>query len=360
MSYSPAVRTALEAVDEDYYTLRPDGNLVTQSTACWLIAATLDTLDVRPGMRVLEIGTGSGFSGALLSELVGPVGTVVSVDVVPGLIERARELHARQGRANIQLLTDDGGKGAPGHGTFDRIVAWTTPDLLPQAWADQAEPGAVIITPVRITGRARTNAILTASVAEDRRIIGESLAAGGYVEMHSEPLDQWLVPPRGADALIRDADGNPWWISAAWAEDGAPRVGQETGAEAAARLLEEIAAAPTTPHRQLNDTESDEDFTGYLYAGFPDDITVIGMGTSGWHVGYADADGAAVLRRTVTDGVFRHDVVHYGTQNALDTLRSWVESWRAAGRPGYGDLQPVLRRTRDGWETRAVLREDKR
>lgn len=161
--------------------------------------------------------------------------------------------------------------------------------------------------------------------------------------MHSEPLDQWLVPPRGADALIRDADGNPWWISAAWAEDGAPRVGQETGAEAAARLLEEIAAAPTTPHRQLNDTESDEDFTGYLYAGFPDDITVIGMGTSGWHVGYADADGAAVLRRTVTDGVFRHDVVHYGTQNALDTLRSWVESWRAAGRPGYGDLQPVLR-----------------
>lgn len=181
MSYSPAVRTALEAVDEDYYTLRPDGNLVTQSTACWLIAATLDTLDVRPGMRVLEIGTGSGFSGALLSELVGPVGTVVSVDVVPGLIERARELHARQGRANIQLLTDDGGKGAPGHGTFDRIVAWTTPDLLPQAWADQAEPGAVIITPVRITGRARTNAILTASVPR----------TGASSVSPSQPADTW-------------------------------------------------------------------------------------------------------------------------------------------------------------------------
>ena len=84
------LRDRLAAVDEDFYTLRPDGSLVTQSTAAFAIAETLERLDVRPGTRVLEIGTGSGFSGALLSELVGPTSLLRCVSECGPLREQAR------------------------------------------------------------------------------------------------------------------------------------------------------------------------------------------------------------------------------------------------------------------------------
>lgn len=149
MGENTNVTAALAVVDEDYYTLRPDGNLVTQSTAVSAIAEILERLDVRAGARVLEIGTGSGFSSALLSELVGPAGSVVSVDVVAELTTRARELHAAQGRDNVTLVTGGGALGAPGKGDFDRIVAWTTPSLLPHAWVEQAASDTVIGHPRR-------------------------------------------------------------------------------------------------------------------------------------------------------------------------------------------------------------------
>src|SRR5690606_20388572 len=154
--YGPRVDAALAPVDEDAYTLKPDGSLVTQTTATPLIATTLDSMDLRPGMRVLEIGTGSGFSGALLGELVGASGTVVSVDVVPDLIARARTLHQQAGRTNVTLLAADGHQGAPDHAPFDRIVAWTTPELIPHTWVEQTRPGGLIIAPVELAGLVKT------------------------------------------------------------------------------------------------------------------------------------------------------------------------------------------------------------
>ncbi len=335
------VTAALAAVDEDYYTLRPDGSLVTQSTAAGAIVETLGRLDVRTGMRVLEIGTGSGFSGALLSELVGPQGSVVSVDVVAGLSERARELHGSRGRTNVDLVTGDGALGAPGHGDFDRIVAWTTPRLLPGVWVEQVARGAVIVTPVELAPSVRTAAILRARVDPERGPEGEYLFAGRYVEMHGEELDQWLVPPRGVDALVCARDGRELWISAPWAtEDG----------EAARRALKVVADGDTARVRVLEPGESAVDLTAYLYARHPEDISVVGLGGPAWGVGSADADGAAVF--TAADA---GSAVHGGGPAPLERVHAWVAEWREAGRPGYADLWPVLTRTDGGWRVRAEL-----
>lgn len=344
MGDKPNVAEALAAVDEDYYTLRPDGNLVTQSTAASAIAEMLEQLDVRPGMRVLEIGTGSGFSSALLSELVGPTGSVVSVDVVAELSTRARELHGSQGRTNIEPVHGDGALGAPGHGDFDRIVAWTTPRLLPEAWVGQAVPGAVIVTPVELAPSVRSAAILRARVDAVSGPEGEGLFAGRYVEMHGEELEQWLVPPRGVDALVRSDDGRELWISAPWAaEDG----------EAARRMLKALADGATARTRVLELGESAVDLTAYLYARHPEDISVMGLGGFDWGVGRADADGAALFTAAGTG-----DVVHGGGQGPLERLRAWAAEWRGAGRPGYADLRPVLTRIGGGWRVRAELAGD--
>ncbi|GAA3735224.1 protein-L-isoaspartate(D-aspartate) O-methyltransferase [Spinactinospora alkalitolerans] len=339
MQFSPRVQDALDSVDEDYYTLHPDGRLVTQTTVAWLIASTLDRLDVRPGTRVLEIGTGSGFSGALLAELVGDGGAVVSVDVVPDLADRARELHRRRGRGGIEVRTADGREGAPDHGPFDRIVAWATPDLIPQAWVDQAAPGALLITPVQVTPLVKTNAVVVAHVAADGRIAADSLFPGGYVEMHGEVLTQWLVPPRGVDALAHDADGAPWWIAAPWAAEDR---------QAAERLLRTLMSVRS--QRLLTEDESVQDFTAYLYAVRPEELSIVGTGSAGWRLGCTSGDGAALLDRGTGA-----DVVHTGDRGALDTLLGWTESWREAGRPGYAEVCPVLRQVDGGWEVRLAM-----
>lgn len=335
------VTAALAAVDEDYYTLRPDGRLVTQSTAASAIAEILERLDVRAGARVLEIGTGSGFSSALLSELVGSAGSVVSVDVVAELTTRARELHVAQGRDNVTLVTGDGALGAPGKGDFDRIVAWTTPSLLPRAWVEQAAPDTVIVTPVELASSVRSAAILRARVDAERGPEGVELFAGRYVEMHDEELEQWLVPPRGVDALVRSGDGLDLWISAPWA-------GRDD--EAARRLLKALADEGTTRAGVLEVEESAVDLTAYLYAHHPEEISVVGLGGPLWGVGYADPEGVAVFTAADAD-----NALHGGSSGVLKRLRVWVADWRAAGRPGYAGLNPVLTREGEGWRVRAAL-----
>lgn len=342
MGENQNVAAAIAAVDEDYYTLRPDGNLVAQSTAASAIAETLERLDVCPGMRVLEIGAGSGFSGALLAELVGTKGRVVSVDVVAELVERARELHTRQGRFNIDLLIGDGALGAPGHGEFDRIVAWATPRLLPGAWVEQAAPGAVLLTPVELAPSVRTAAILRARVDPMTGLKGTDLFAGRYVEMHAEELEQWLVPPHGVDARVRAGkEGWELWVSALWVEgDG----------EAARRMLKAMADGATTRTRVLEREESAVDLIAYLYARYPEELSVLGLGGLVWGVGHADGGGAAVFT-AANDGC----VVHGGSPGPLERTREWVTEWRGAGRPGYADLRPVLTRADGGWRVRAEL-----
>ncbi|MEV6818344.1 methyltransferase domain-containing protein [Nocardiopsis dassonvillei] len=341
MRNSPDVEAALAAVDEDYYTLRPDGNLVTQSTAATVIAAMLGQLDVRPGMRVLEIGTGSGFSGALLSELVGPAGSVVSMDVVASLSERARDLHKAQGRTNVELVTGDGAAGAPDRGPFDRIVAWATPSLVPESWVAQASAEAVIVAPVEVTPWVKTSAILRAHLDAEGRLRGDGLSSGRYVEMHGEVLDQWLVPPRGVDALFRASDDQVWWISAGWAR---------TDRERAAEALRGFSEQEPSRLRVLAEGESVEDLRAWLYATRADEVSVVGVGDSGGALGYADATGFAVLAPGAVG-----DVVHGGAVTAVERVGAWVDAWREAGCPGYGSLRPVLKRVEGGWRVRAEL-----
>ncbi|MFE1099430.1 protein-L-isoaspartate O-methyltransferase [Nocardiopsis alba] len=177
--YSPRVTAALSVVDEDAYTLDPDGSPVTQTTSTRLIASTLDSLDVRPGMSVLEIGTGSGFSGVLLSELVGSTGAVVSVDVVPGLVERARDLHTRFGRTNVTLFARDGHEGVPEQGPYDRVVAWTTPETIPHTWVEQSRSGALMIALVELGGLVKTHAVMAAEVTDEQGLTGLALSREG-------------------------------------------------------------------------------------------------------------------------------------------------------------------------------------
>lgn len=105
----------------------------------------LAALDVEPGQRVLEIGTGSGFTSAVIARLAG---RVLSVDRFRTLVDQARLRHESLGISNVILRQADGALGFPAEGPFDRIIAWASYESLPRGFADQLSTGGIMVAPI--------------------------------------------------------------------------------------------------------------------------------------------------------------------------------------------------------------------
>ncbi len=111
----------------------------------YVVAAMTEALDLQPGERVLEIGTGSGYQAAVLAEL----GTeVFSIEIVPELAERARTDLARLGYARVRVRAGDGYRGWPEEAPFDAIVVTAAPDHVPEALTEQLAVGGRLVMPL--------------------------------------------------------------------------------------------------------------------------------------------------------------------------------------------------------------------
>lgn len=113
------------------------------------VVGMLDHLDVRKGHSVLEVGTGTGFSAALLSEIVGPSGNVTTVEIDQHVAENARDRLA--GFDRVRTVVGDATTGAFESAPFDRVISTASVHLghVPYSWVQQTKPGGVIVTPVR-------------------------------------------------------------------------------------------------------------------------------------------------------------------------------------------------------------------
>jgi protein-L-isoaspartate(D-aspartate) O-methyltransferase len=117
-----------------------------------LVADMLELLDLTDGLRVLEVGAGTGYNAALLAELVGDQRLVTTVDVAEDVVAQTRRLLAGAGYPGITVLCRDGFEGVPEQAPFDRIVATVgCADLSPQWAAQLAEDGRLLV-PLRHAG----------------------------------------------------------------------------------------------------------------------------------------------------------------------------------------------------------------
>jgi len=112
-----------------------------------LVVGMLEDLEVTDGMRVLEIGTGTGYNAALLCERLGS-DRVTSVDIDPQLVALARERLAANGYTPT-LAAVDGAQGYPAGAPYDRIIATCSVPAIPPAWLNQTTPGGMIMVDVR-------------------------------------------------------------------------------------------------------------------------------------------------------------------------------------------------------------------
>jgi len=111
----------------------------------FIVAFMTEALDLKASDRVLEIGTGSGYQAAVLSQLVSEV---YSIEIVKGLAERAAETLKRLGYENVKTKWGDGYQGWPDEAPFDALIVTCAPDKIPQALVDQLKEGARMIIPV--------------------------------------------------------------------------------------------------------------------------------------------------------------------------------------------------------------------
>lgn len=112
----------------------------------YIVAKMTEVARIAPGMRVLEIGTGSGYQAAVLAEMGA---TVFSIEIVAALAKRATA--ALRGR-DVHVRLDDGAEGWPEEAPFDAILLTAAPPAVPAALLEQLRIGGRLVAPVGETG----------------------------------------------------------------------------------------------------------------------------------------------------------------------------------------------------------------
>jgi protein-L-isoaspartate(D-aspartate) O-methyltransferase len=173
------------------------GVMISSISAPFIQARMIEQAKIEPGMSVLEIGSG-GYNAALLAEVVGPEGRVVSTDIDPEVTDRASALLDATGYGSrVTVVLADAEYGVPTSEPFDRILVTAGAWDIPPGLLAQLIPSGVLVVPLRMNGITR----VIAFQREGDHLTGISAEVAGFVAMQGEGdhPDQTFVLP--------DADG---------------------------------------------------------------------------------------------------------------------------------------------------------
>ncbi len=128
-----------------------DGDPTSSSSAPSIMAKMLEALDLRPGLRTLEIGTGTGYNAALIHHITGA--SVVTLEAgLNAATEATTAVHALGLDDQVHVIHGDGYAGYPDGAPYDRIIVTCGIAGIPPQWLDQLAPEALIIAPVAHAG----------------------------------------------------------------------------------------------------------------------------------------------------------------------------------------------------------------
>jgi protein-L-isoaspartate(D-aspartate) O-methyltransferase len=131
----------------------------------YIVAVMTELLQLKPGEKALEIGTGSGYQAAILAEITD---RVYSIEIIPQLAERARATLDRMGYHYVVTRHGDGYWGWPEHAPFDAIIVTAAPDHVPQPLLQQLADGGRMVIPVGPPGGYQSLWLITRAGDEYR------------------------------------------------------------------------------------------------------------------------------------------------------------------------------------------------
>lgn len=117
-----------------------------------VVAFMLEKLEPQPGQKILDIGSGSGWTTGLLSHIVGEKGKVIAIELVSELKEFGEKNAAKYNfikKGIAEFICGDGSKGYKKEAPFDRILASASAEKIPEAWKEQLKVGGKIVTPIK-------------------------------------------------------------------------------------------------------------------------------------------------------------------------------------------------------------------
>jgi protein-L-isoaspartate(D-aspartate) O-methyltransferase len=151
-----------------------------------VVARMLVALDAQPGMRVLEIGTGTGWNAGLLAHRLGGA-NVVSVEVDPAVADRARASLVAAGQ-HPEVVCSDGTAGYEPGAPYDRIIVTAGVRGVPAAWLTQTRPGGVVVAPWG-THYSHQEAVLRLTVQPDGSAYGPFREPVEFMTLRDQRLD---------------------------------------------------------------------------------------------------------------------------------------------------------------------------
>ena len=147
----------------------------------YIVALMTELLHPEKKNKVLEIGTGSGYQAAVLSQLVDHVYTI---EIVPELARSAADTLRRLGFKNVTVRTGDGFAGWPDQAPFERIILTAAPVEIPQKLISQLAPGGRLVAPV---GPALSQELLLLTKDRNGNVSRRSVASVAFVPMQGSP-----------------------------------------------------------------------------------------------------------------------------------------------------------------------------
>lgn len=188
--FVPGVPLEQAYADNAIPTHEEDGMPISSASQPAIVAIMLQQLAIAPGMRVLEIGAGTGYNAALLAELVGTPGHVTSVDIGEDIAAEARAHLDTAGYSQVEVWAGDGAAGWPANAPYDRIELSVGASDITPAWYEQLVEGGLMTLPLSL-------GISDASIAFRKRDGGlhsESLAPCGFMRLRGSERSamQWV------------------------------------------------------------------------------------------------------------------------------------------------------------------------
>lgn len=271
----------------------------------------LAMLKLEKDLKVFELGAGSGWNAALMGYLVGPAGVVHTVEIIPELIEPARQAIARAGLGNVHVHEGDGGDGFDIGTSYDRAVFTAGSYDLPSALFQQVRQGGLLLFVMKMRGGGDTLHLLERAgagfVSREAVACGFVPLTGKYGYRQFDAEDPRAIPGLAA-LLTHETHREPFWFG---------------GKGKASFLWRTMAVrsflAVTEPSFRVFKIDQE------TMPGFDD-------GTFGLYD--AEARSLALVRSD--------EVVTYGSRAMRDRLNKTLEAWLSLGLPSATCMQLTI------------------
>lgn len=293
----------------------PDGLPSSSSSQPGIMAIMLEQLDLRPGHRVLEIGAGTGYNAAVMREIVGEGGRVVTMDIQADIARDALTHLVAAGYPDVTVVAADGGFGYPPDAPYDRMIVTASTADIPPHWREQLAEAGRLVVPLRL----RTQCLSVASVRDGDVLRSRDIECCGFMHL------------RGAfgvaDPVVSMGDG--LFLSG-------PQAG-----EVPLELLGGLLAQP--PRRvgglivPVNSFGLGGGLGVYLALQEPGIVDIFTTEPERW--GFHTVSGLLDAPARSLCLVRRDAVVVYGADAAADRLRARAVEWVQMGQPGLDRLR---------------------